>query len=166
LGTRRGEYLRVELILRPWTDDDAPALSRAIAESLEHLRPWMPWAADEPRTDDERRAWIREAEDCDDVLLGMWLDGEIVGGCGLHPRIGANGLELGYWVHAAHLRRGIATDAVRELTEMAFAREGVEHVEIHHHPGNVASGRVAAAAGFTLVHDGPDEWRWRTVRAR
>jgi RimJ/RimL family protein N-acetyltransferase len=156
----------VELILRPWNDDDAPALGRAIAESLEHLRLWMPWAADEPRTEEERRAWIREGTSRDDELLGMWLGGEVVGGCGLHRRIGDDGLELGYWVHAAHLRKGIATEAVRQMTAMAFARPGIERVEIHHHPDNVASGRVAAAAGFMLVHAGADEWRWRTVRAR
>jgi RimJ/RimL family protein N-acetyltransferase len=155
----------MELVLRPWTEDDAPALSRAIAESLEHLRPWMPWVADEPRTVEERRAWIREGGR-EDELLGIWLDGEVVGGCGLHRRIGDDGLELGYWVHAAHVRKGIATEAVRQMTAMAFAREGIERVEIHHHPGNAGSGRVAAAAGFALVHEGADEWRWRTVRRR
>ncbi len=28
---------------------DAPLLATAIAGSLDHLRPWMPWAHDEPQ---------------------------------------------------------------------------------------------------------------------
>ena len=41
---------------------------------------------------------------------GIFLpDGALVGGCGLHRRIGPSALEIGYWVHVAHTRRGIAT---------------------------------------------------------
>ena len=38
---------RIELpdaVLRPFRTSDADALARAVGESLEHLRPWMPWA--------------------------------------------------------------------------------------------------------------------------
>ena len=97
----------VELILRPWTEADAPALTQAIAESVEHLRPWMPWAAAEPIDLERRRAWIRETAAGPDRVYGLWLDGRIVGGGGLHRRIRHAGLEIGYWVHAAFLRRGI-----------------------------------------------------------
>ena len=154
----------MELELRRWTEDDAPALSAAIEASLDHLRPWMPWAADEPRTLEERRAWIREANAGSDLVLGILLDGEVVGGTGLHHRIGPAGREIGYWVHAGYVRRGIATETVRRVRDLAFADPEVEVVEIHHQPANVASARVARAAGFELVSEGADEWIWRTVR--
>jgi ribosomal-protein-serine acetyltransferase len=150
LGTRRREYLRMQLVLREWTEDDAPALSRAIAESLEHLRPWMPWAADEPRTDEQRRAWIREGAARDDEVFGMWLDGEVVGGSGLHHRIGDDGLEIGYWLAKTHTGRGIITRAVALLTEEAF-RVGANRVEIVHDAANVRSGAIPARLGFTEV---------------
>ena len=35
------------LLLRRWTVDDADALGQAIAESVEHLRPWMGWVAED-----------------------------------------------------------------------------------------------------------------------
>ena len=35
-------------VLRCWKPADAPLLAAAIAASVEHLRPWMPWVADEP----------------------------------------------------------------------------------------------------------------------
>jgi len=166
----------VELILRPWTEADAPALTQAIAESVEHLRPWMPWAAAEPIDLERRRAWIRETAVGPDRVYGLWLDGRIVGGGGLHRRIRHAGLEIGYWVHAAFVRRGIATEAVRRLCAEVFDDEAVQRVEIHHDRANVASGRVAAAAGFELVGERPDERKapgeegiecvWRLERAR
>ena len=34
--------------LRLWSPPDEPTRSAAIAGSVDHLRPWMPWAAAEP----------------------------------------------------------------------------------------------------------------------
>jgi len=63
-------------------------------------------------------------------------------------RIGPGGLEIGYWVHAAHVRRGIATLAAGALTDAALRLGGVDHVEIHHDEANLASGAVPARLGF------------------
>jgi ribosomal-protein-serine acetyltransferase len=149
----------VDLVLRPWEEDDAAALGRAITESLDHLRPWMPWAALEPQTDAARRGWIREVRRLraagGDRVYGMWLGDDVVGGCGLHDRIDATAMEIGYWVHVGYTRRGLAKEAVRQLCAEAFTLPGIEHVEIHHDRANVASGAVAAAAGFSFVSEHP-----------
>lgn len=147
---------RMDLEVREWEEPDASALNRAVAESVDHLRPWMAWAAGPPMSDAERREWIAEQRDGGDRLYGIWIAGEIAGGCGLHPRIGEGGLEIGYWVHPRFLRRGVATVAVRRLVEIAFADPAVERVEIHHDVANAASGGVARAAGFERVDDRPD----------
>ena len=140
------------LEIRLWREDDAPALGRAIAESVEHLRPWMAWAAEEPITDAERRAriwaWERSAATGGDETFGVLLGDDVVGGTGLHHRVGRGGLEIGYWVHVAHTGRGIATAVAGELVRRAFARPSVTHVEIHHDIANVASGRGPARRGF------------------
>jgi RimJ/RimL family protein N-acetyltransferase len=65
-------------------------------------------------------------------------------------------LEIGYWVHADHLRRGIATEAARALTEVAFGVDGIERVEIHHDRANVRSRAVPARLGFTFMGESPD----------
>ena len=36
------------LVLRCWQPEDASLLADAVTASLEHLRPWMPWAHAEP----------------------------------------------------------------------------------------------------------------------
>jgi hypothetical protein len=48
------------VLLRRWVVDDAEALSRAIAESQDHLRPWMDWMAHEPKTLEQRRTMLVE----------------------------------------------------------------------------------------------------------
>jgi ribosomal-protein-serine acetyltransferase len=148
-----------ELVVRPWTLADAPALTRAVTESREHLLPWMPWAAFEPVSGATRLAYLRDAIAGEaaggDRLRGYFLGDVVVGSGGLHQRIGAGGLEIGYWVHRDHTRRGIATAGVHALVAEAFADPAIDRVEILHDRANAASGRVAAAAGFTLVGDHP-----------
>ena len=174
------------LELRHWRAEHAVAQARAIEESLDHLRPWMAWAAEWPQPHETQLAMLREWEQRRlagiDEFLGVWLDGELVGSCGLHHRIGPGGVEIGYWIHAAHLRRGLATEVARQLCERAFADPAIDRVEIHHDRANVASGGVPPKLGFEHVGDtsrapvAPGEegvervWRlsravWRETRA-
>ncbi|HEX6568124.1 MAG TPA: GNAT family protein [Acidimicrobiales bacterium] len=144
------------LVVRQWRTDDVPALHAAVIESVDHLRPWMPWVAKEPMSLDERLQLVdgwQRLWDAGDRMCGMFVGGEVVGGCGLHQRIGPGGQEIGYWVRVGRTGRGYATAAARALTDMAFTLPGVTHVEIHHDVANVASGRVPAKLGYTLVGD-------------
>jgi RimJ/RimL family protein N-acetyltransferase len=136
----------------------APSAVRAINASLEHLRPWMAWAQ-EPATEerlaqvyaDGDRAWT---ERTDFLYVVVDADGEVVGGTGLHPRLGSTGLEIGYWIHVDRAGRGLATEVARALTSAAFALPGIERVRIQCSVDNVASARVAEKLGFVLVGHG------------
>ena len=143
------------LVVRRWVIDDAPALAEAVDASADHLRPWMPWIPRELVTVGGRRELIAEWERAwlagGDVLYGVFRDGRVVGGCGLHRRIAADGLEFGYWVHVRYLRQGLATSAARLLADGAFSVPGITHVEIHHDKANVASGGVPRALGFAFL---------------
>lgn len=161
------------VLLRRWVVDDAQALSRAIAESADHLRPWMDWMASEPQTLEQRRTmlgqWEREWRGGGDVVLGTFVDGQVAGGCGLH-RVGASGLEMGYWVHAAYVGQGIGTAAARLLTDAALSVPGITHVDIHMNKANAASSAIARRIGFRFLgetHDGtgrPIRCAWRMDR--
>jgi ribosomal-protein-serine acetyltransferase len=155
------DYLETDrLVLRTWQPEDAEALELAITASLEHLLPWMPWAASEPLAVDDRRTLIRGWEEARqegrDLVLGVFLDGAVVGGTGLHQRIGPNGIEIGYWIHVDHVRQGYATELAGALTELAFTFDHIERVEIHHDRANIASGAVPRALGYELVAEKPD----------
>ena len=147
------------LVLRRWTSDDVDALSSAVLDSVHHLRPWMPWAAAEPIDIDARRAliaqWHLDWDAGTDHVYGMWAEDTVVGGCGLHARLRGDGLEIGYWVHAGHLRHGYASEAAAALTTAAVDAAHVEFVEIRHDRANVASSRVPARIGYTRIGEEP-----------
>jgi RimJ/RimL family protein N-acetyltransferase len=148
------------LVLRTWRAEDAEALGIAITESLDHLRPWMPWTAAEPIPIEARRRLIRGwDEDWNagrDVVFGVFLDDAVVGGTGLHQRVGPGGLATGYWIHVDHHRRGYASEVSAALTDVAFTLDEIERVEIHHDRANVASGGVPRGLGYELVRETPD----------
>lgn len=161
------------VVLRRWVVDDAEALSRAIAESADHLRPWMDWMAHEPKTLEQRRTmvvqWERDWRSGGDVVLGIFVDDQVVGGCGLH-RVGASGLEMGYWVHASYGGQGIGTAAARLLADAALSVPGITHVEIHMNKANAASSAIARRLGFRFLGetddgtDRPIRCAWRMDR--
>jgi ribosomal-protein-serine acetyltransferase len=167
-----------DVTVRAWEHGDAPGLVEAVASSHDHLHPWMPWVGQPPISIPERLEWIDQTRATllagGDAIYGIFLGDQVAGGSGLHRRIGEGGLEIGYWVHAGLLRRGIATTTVRILTAAAFSLPGIDRVEIHHDKANAVSARVAAAAGYrfvTEVADEPEapgevgiECRWRLER--
>jgi ribosomal-protein-serine acetyltransferase len=145
--------------LRRWRPADAELCLRLDTESLDHLRPWMPWATPDydPAAAQE---FLQRCED--DWAAGTAFqnqihdDGALAGSAGLMGRIDPGGLEIGYWVHTAHTGRGIATAAAAALTEAALSLAGVDHVEIHHDRLNLASERVPAKLGYTHVDTRPE----------
>ena len=155
------------LTLRPPREADVPLVSRAIAESYEHLRRWSPWARPDGDPAGQRR-WIREmsASPADRVFTA-WLERSVpVGACGVHARIAPTGREIGYWVHVAYTRRGIATEMGRRMVALAFEDPAVDHVEIRHHPDNVASAGIPAKLRFVRLSEADERGHviWRLTR--
>jgi RimJ/RimL family protein N-acetyltransferase len=170
------------LVLRAWRPEDAPYLKHAIDSSLEHLRLWLPWAWDEPSPPQELAARLAQFADNfatgKDWLYGIFTPDErtVIGGTGLHPRIGPDGVEIGYWIAAQETRKGYATEVARALTMAAFAMPEIERVEIRCDPRNVASANLPRRFGYRLVetavaaNDAPaggsrETMVWRLTRA-
>lgn len=97
-----------------------------------------------------------------------------MGGCGFNRKAAAGALEIGYWVHTHHLRRGYATEMASSLTDAAFTVAGIERVEIHHDRANHRSAAVPARLGFTFEGERADapmapaevgmDWTWAVAR--
>jgi RimJ/RimL family protein N-acetyltransferase len=145
------------LVIRCWNPADAPLLVAAITESLDHLHPWMPWALQEPESVEAKAKRLRQFRsrfDADqDYFYGI-LDPdetEVLGGTGLHTRIGEGAREIGYWIHVRHVGRGYATEVAAALTRVAFEVDEVRRVEIHCAPENAPSAAVPRKLGYT--HD-------------
>lgn len=56
--------------------------------------------------------------------------------------------EIGYWLHPDFRGRGLMSEAVRLLGDWALGEQGMQRVEIRVATGNLASQRVARAAGY------------------
>jgi RimJ/RimL family protein N-acetyltransferase len=139
--------------LRRYRADDLEALFGAVTESLDHLRPWMPWAAGYTRESaaEYLNGSIRNWADGTEYNYAILAEGALAGSIGLMARIGPGGLEIGYWVHRAYTRRGLATAASAALVEQAFRLPGVDRLEIVHDELNVASGKIPRKLGFTEI---------------
>ncbi|MFE6050937.1 GNAT family N-acetyltransferase [Kitasatospora sp. NPDC056446] len=160
---RPPERLRLPggLWLRRRSSTHSAALNRAVRANLDHLRPWMEWAAEAPsraRTAELTRAGSAAWEAGTDFMYLAGLDAEpggVIGAFGLHGRIGPGALELGYWVAAGHVGRGIATAATGALTEAALALPGITRVEIRCDRANAASAAVPRKLGYRLERIAP-----------
>ena len=150
-----------QVTLRRYREEDLDGLLRAVTESLDHLRPWMPWAANYTRQSAAEflARSTRDWADGSEYNYAIITDGTLAGGCSLMTRIGPGGLEIGYWVHRDWTRRGLATAASAALVEQAFRLPGVDRVEIIHDELNVASGGVPRKLGFTEVGRRPLDFR-------
>jgi RimJ/RimL family protein N-acetyltransferase len=141
--------------MRPWQDDDLGPLHRAMVEAADHLRPWMAWATDEPIGPDERRAVFdrfRQDRESDVSAAFAMLHGtRIVGGFGIHRRVGPGAVEIGYWLHPAHTGQGLASEAAATATGLLLDRHDIGRVEIHHDRANTRSRGVPVRLGFRFV---------------
>lgn len=144
------------LTIRSPLPGDGAELQAAVAETIEDLRLWMPWADHVP-TVEEEEAEVRRARarflTREDLWLFLFLKDThtLVGSSGFH-RIDWNvpRLEIGYWVRRRFCGRGYISEAVRGITRFAFDTLGARRVEIRCDAQNVRSRRVAERAGYEL----------------
>jgi RimJ/RimL family protein N-acetyltransferase len=142
--------------LRRWTLGDAPAVFDAVTASFDHLHPWAPWAVRRPAFEDERAFVMQAVRDWNEGrTFGYGIfdpDGALLGSSALMRPEGTDDLEIGYWVHVAHTRRGLATAATAALTRAAFALPWVDGVRIRCDEANVPSVAVPRRLGYRLDH--------------
>jgi ribosomal-protein-serine acetyltransferase len=144
------------LIIRAPRVGDAAEVHTAVCESIEELRPWMPWAKS-VMTVDEYRANLRKSRRKylagKDLRLNIFLKGTdtFIIGSGLHridwsiPKV-----EIGYWIRTPYSGQGYVTEAVNAITEFAVNHFGAKRAEIRMDDLNVRSWRVAERCGFQL----------------
>ena len=112
------------LTLRRWVPGDEALLAAAVDASRDHLVPWMPWASTDISLAERRElitGWDADWRGGGDIVLGVFLDEAVIGGTGLHTRRGPAVLEVGYWIHPAHVGQGYATEIAEAQTTVAFA---------------------------------------------
>lgn len=144
------------LLIRAPQWGDGAAVNEAVAESIEQLRPWMPWAQKMPTLEDSetdiRNARLKFLERTDlRLLLTLKETGQIIGCSGLH-RINweARKFEIGYWVRTSFSKQGMITEAADAITNFAVHELQANRIEIRCDERNMQSAKVAQRLGFTL----------------
>ena len=150
------ELLTERLAIRSPSEEDAKGLRDAIEESIEYLRPWMPWADHVPTlTEAEENCAnaVQKFKEGKDHRFHFFLKKSniFLGGSGLHridwyvPKC-----EIGYWIRRSYSGNGYVTEAVEEISRYAFDELGAKRVLITTSADNENSWRVAEGLGFAL----------------
>lgn len=150
--------LDAEHFLRPVRLGDGAALARAYAANREHLAPWEPLRNPEFfsaawQESDVRQCVAEEAAGRSRRFVIESVDGEIRGRINLNNIVrGAfRSADLGYWIDHSLLRRGFASQGVRQIA--AFARDELRmhRLQAATLVHNTASQRVLADCGFERI---------------
>jgi [ribosomal protein S5]-alanine N-acetyltransferase len=137
--------------LRPWRVGDEASLvahanNRRVSRNLRDRFPFPYASADA----DE---WIaRVSAETPAQNFAMVVDGAAVGGIGLQlgTDVFRRSAEIGYWLGESYWGRGIATEALRAVSDYAFATFDICRLEAGVFEWNPASMRVLEKAGYAL----------------
>jgi RimJ/RimL family protein N-acetyltransferase len=139
------------LLLRPYTDADAPEVQRLAGEPL---------VADttltipHPYPEGVAEMWIATHEAAWTSGRGAVFavtrieDGRLVGTVGLTIKPELRTAELGYWIGVPFWGCGYATEASRALVDFGFTMLALDRIHAHHFERNPASGRVMQKIGM------------------
>jgi RimJ/RimL family protein N-acetyltransferase len=135
--------------VRPWRFDDLDSLVRHANNPniAARLRDRFP----HPYTSEIGIAWLRHATaERPVVAFAIVVDGAAIGGIGfiLGEDVERCSAEIGYWLGEEYWGRGIATDALRAITNHAFDAHSLTRVFAVPFADNVASCRVLEKVGF------------------
>jgi RimJ/RimL family protein N-acetyltransferase len=141
------------IVLRRLDLGDVPWVTAACADrELSRYIPAIPYpyAESDARAFVDRSAQGWAAGTAASFVIADAAGGEGLGMIGLHLFPADPALaEVGYWLRRAARGRGAATTAVRLVSAWAFARLGIERLNLQTDRDNAPSQRVAERAGFT-----------------
>ena len=155
------------LVLRPFAERDGEAIYRNWASDPEVAR-YVTWNAHQS-VDESRELchiWIKEGENpqCFQWAIELKEIGEAIGSISVVEWNAESGVaEVGYAIGRAFWRKGITSEACRELCRYLFEECGFKRVTACHDAGNPASGRVMEKCGLRYTHD--DE-KWLEKKGR
>ncbi len=158
----RIEIPSVGVVLRRHEAGDIDALHEAIEASRDHLRPYMLWADQDRATTATFMSkaidgW-QSGDDYGYLITSPGApveDDRVVGACGLHRRGPPGSIEIGYWLRADAVGRGVMTAAVKALTSAVAELDGITRVEIRCDVTNTRSAAIPKRLGY--VHVGDEE---------
>jgi RimJ/RimL family protein N-acetyltransferase len=143
------------LVMRPFRRRDVEPLLAAVSESVADLKRWLPWAHGRYGRAEALR-FIRESS-------AAWLEGRAfdfairthddrtrhIGNVSVwHTSRREQSGEIGYWIRSSETGKGICTEAVARILQVAFEELALHRATLRIAVGNRSSERVAEKLGF------------------
>ena len=106
-----------------------------------------------PYTEADADWWlgmVSENEGKEGVWRSIWVDGQLIGSISVERKDegGKSIGEIGYMILTLWWSQGIGTEAVRQISEIAFQELALDQIIGQVFPENVASARVLEKNGF------------------
>lgn len=138
-------------VIRQWKNEDLQELVTE-ADNINvwnNLRNYFP----HPYTEEHGKAWLEKVVDALPAInMAIEADGKLAGGIGLilNGDVYIKSAEIGYWLGEQYWGKGIATEAVRQMTEYAFYYFDLVRLYAEVFETNKASMRVLEKNGYYL----------------
>jgi len=141
----------MEFKLRKWNLNDIDSLVKyannyKIAANLTDQFP-------HPYNRENGKAFIQMATKDDSInIFAIEINGEASGGIGLHLQtdIYKKNAELGYWLAEPYWRKGIMSNAIRQMLDYGFKTFEIERIYACPFGTNIGSQKVLEKTGFIL----------------
>ena len=144
------------LLLRAPRAGDGSIVFPQVRDSLAELKPWMPWAKDDYKESDAEE-WCRKsaahflAREQFQFLMFLREASAHIGNIGLFKfNWDVPSCEVGYWLQTGRTGRGYMSEAVKGLTEFAYATFKAARVQLLTDDRNERSFKVAERCGYQL----------------
>jgi len=126
----------------------------AINQNRKFLRKWLPFVDFTHKIiDTERfvRSILEKPTSSRDEVYVIWYKHEFAGLIGFKDADRINDkIEIGYWLIEKMTGKGIATEAVRKMVNLAFRNMDMNRVQIRCGVGNVKSSAIPRRLGFSF----------------
>jgi ribosomal-protein-serine acetyltransferase len=140
--------------IRPFEPNDAPAMYRRIQSSREHLDRWLRWSNTIQSEADAAATialFVARRAAGTGFHSGIWVDGQLSGGVVCRDLDAQHHhAEIGYWLGADFIGRGLAIRAATRAIDYLFRRRGLHRVEMQCAVENVRSRAIPERLGFRL----------------
>lgn len=139
------------VLIRAWKSEDLSGLVQQ-ANNIKvwnNVRNYFP----HPYTEADGQAWLEKVVGAVPLVnMAIEVDGQVAGGIGLilNSDVYVKSAEVGYWVGEEFWGRGVATEALRQMTEYAFYYFDLVRLYAEVFENNKASMRVLEKNGYYL----------------
>lgn len=143
----------MEFKLREWKETDIESVAyyannKKVADNLRNVFPF-------PYTMADSEFFVKMCMNADkskDLYLTIEVDGKAVGSIGVFKQndVYSKSGELGYWLGEEYWGKGIVSEAVKQICEIAFEKLDLIRIFAEPYAYNMGSKKVLEKAGFEL----------------